>query len=84
MNQSVLFSDGFTYEVDKQAIVLDAQVSGQLIKCFITGIDFSGAPKVYDAFQFDFEEYLTELIEEQGIGLNGSLTVSFSMIGKHF
>ena len=50
--------------------------SGQLIDCFITGVSQNDAQTYYQQNQFDIEEYLIELIENETWDEEGAIRVA--------
>ncbi|MCV2886576.1 DUF1488 domain-containing protein [Aestuariibacter sp. AA17] len=65
MNQSIQIIDGFEYSDRREAIKMTAMNSGQLIHCYITGLQKQDVFAFYKEYQFDIEEILAERISEE-------------------
>lgn len=80
MNQAVQIVDGYVYISEKRALRIEALDHGQLIGCFIEGIEAEHAEGFYRNYQFDIEEVLIALIIEQGANQNGEVWCSAAEI----
>ena len=76
MNQSIQVLDGFTYIDAQQAMRMEAMSAGQLITCYISDIEKAASSAFYDSNQFDIEEALVDLIEDQGWNEQGEVWIS--------
>ena len=76
MNQSVQILDGFSYNKENLAMEIKAFDCGQLVPCFIGDIDEKSADMFYQHHQFDIEESLVDLIEDEQWNENGEVWLS--------
>lgn len=76
MNQSIQVLDGFTYQTAQNVMVLEAISAGQLIKCFIKDISVGDIDLFYSEHQFDLEEKIIDLIDEEDWNEKGEVWFS--------
>jgi hypothetical protein len=63
MNQAIQVLDGCTYINAKAALKIDIMEAGQMLACYICGLDKEGLTSLYNAKQFEIEEIIER---EQG------------------
>lgn len=76
MNQSVQVLDGFTYQTSQNVLVLEAIAAGQLIRCFVEDISVVDIDSFYSEHQFDLEEKIIDLIDEEDWNEKGEVWFS--------
>ena len=76
MNQTVQILDGFSYNQEKLAMEIKAFDGGQLIPCYVADVDEKHAAMFYEHHQFDIEESLVDLIEDEQWNENGEVWIS--------
>ncbi|KXI30004.1 DUF1488 family protein [Paraglaciecola hydrolytica] len=73
MNQAIQILDGAVYKEDKQSLEIQALNSGQLIYCYINGADTKTLLSLYANHQFNIEELLETLIENEQMDNEGQI-----------
>lgn len=73
MNQAIQILDGAEYVADKQALKIQAIALGQLIACYISGDTQLELEKLYIEHQFEIEEQLESLIEDECFDADGDI-----------
>tara|TARA_R110000868_G_scaffold245646_2_gene502260 strand:+ start:1956 stop:2201 length:246 start_codon:yes stop_codon:yes gene_type:complete len=73
VNQSIQILDGAVYAVDKKSLKIEAIFSGQLINCYINGADEETLLSIYASQQFDIEELLEKLIDDECFDSSGDI-----------
>ena len=63
MNQSTQVLDGYVYVPDKEAIKLEVISEGQILLCYIYGIEKKALITLYQSRQFDIEEVIELMVE---------------------
>ena len=63
MNQAVQVLDGCTYIDTKAALKIDIMEAGQMLACYICGLDKQGLASLYNAKQFEIEEIIERELE---------------------
>ncbi|ACH64876.1 conserved hypothetical protein [Aliivibrio fischeri MJ11] len=87
MNQSILFSDDLTVELEKQRVRFSAQQMGSLINCSVSFSwleEESGesichhdkANEVFNQLRFDIEEKAEALIEDEEFNASGDIEIN--------
>lgn len=76
MNQSVQVLDGFTYQTSQNVLVLEAIAAGQLIRSFVEDISVVDIDSFYSEHQFDLEEKIIDLIDEEDWNEKGEVWFS--------
>lgn len=79
MNQLIQIQDGFQYIAADNQLQITAHYGPQQINCYICDVCV-GAERFYQQFQFDIEEALTDLLEQQAWNDNGEVFLSASDI----
>ncbi|GAB2697794.1 hypothetical protein Q4574_19990 [Aliiglaciecola sp. 3_MG-2023] len=78
MNQAIQIIDGFEYDLQYEGLKILAINSGALINCYITEVNQDEAEGFYALHQFDAEEHLSSLIEQERFNHNGDIVLSKS------
>ena len=73
MIQLIQVQDGYELSKDESSIILLAQHSGAVIKCFVHGLSKRDVDAFYQDMQFDLEELLIEKIENEQWDSNGEI-----------
>jgi len=87
MNQSILFSDDLTVELDNQCVRFSAQQMGSLINCSVSFSwleEESGesvcsqekASEIFNQLRFDIEDTAEALIEDEEFNASGEIEIS--------
>lgn len=76
MNQMIQILDGYQYMSETMSMRLVAINGGQPVPCFIKDIDISAAQAFYQEYQFDIEEALVDVIEDEGWNDKGEVWLS--------
>ena len=79
MNQSIQIQDGFEM-TDNNEIIITALHLGSYIRCIVHSYTGKDAEAFYKQYQFDIEETLTELIEQERFEANGDIRLNASDI----
>ncbi|MEP4888689.1 MAG: DUF1488 domain-containing protein [Aliiglaciecola sp.] len=82
MNQAIQIVDGFEYDQQYQGLKILAMNSGALVNCYISEVSFDEAEGFYALHQFDVEEHLISLIEQESFNHNGDIVISKSELLK--
>lgn len=80
MNQAIQILDGAVYFSERQALKIQAIAHGQLIACYISGAGQQQLLKLYAERQFDIEELLETLIDEESFDANGDIHLNYEQI----
>lgn len=80
LNQHIQVIDGFDYIEEKSALKIQSIAGGALINCYVMGINCVDSEKVYQALQFDIEEKIIELIENEDFNSQGEIEISVSQL----
>ena len=75
MNQSIQIQDGFE-TTDNDEIIITALHMGNFIRCVIHSFEGNDAETFYEQYQFDIEEALFELIEQERFEANGDIRLN--------
>jgi hypothetical protein len=73
VNQAIQILDGAVYVEHNQSLKLEALCHGQLITCYINGADKKTLLNLYTSHQFDIEELLESLIEDDEMDDEGKM-----------
>jgi hypothetical protein len=80
VNQAIQILDGASYIAQTQSLRIEALYQGQLIPCFLTGADEQTLLAFYASHQFDIEEHLEAIIEEENFDGNGAVQLTMSQV----
>ena len=80
MNQSIQILDGAVYIANRHALQIQAIAHGQLIACYMSGADQQGLLELYAERQFDIEELLEALIEDECFDADGDIHLSVQQL----
>ena len=80
MNQAIQILDGAVYLADRHALQIQAIVHGQLIACYISGAGQQQLLELYAERQFDIEELLEALIEDECFDADGDIHLSVQQL----
>ncbi|ABO25592.1 DUF1488 domain-containing protein [Shewanella loihica] len=86
MNQSIIFTEQLTWDVQLSAIHFTAQQQGMVIDCYIGQkvLEHLAAEKInnseqalslFEQFRFDIEEQAEKLIEQEAFDVQGHIQV---------
>ncbi len=78
MNQAIQIVDGFEYDERYNGLKIIAINNGALVNCYITEVTQQEAEAFYALHQFDFEEHISLLIEQEEFNQNGDIAFSKS------
>jgi len=97
MNQSILFPDIQTWDIENQAVIFPAQNQGSLIECLVTKSyldqlngcalkDELDIISLFLQYRFDLEEQAELLIEEEEFSPSGQIiiTLETQSLNTHF
>ncbi|MFT5841168.1 MAG: hypothetical protein ACI9UT_003682 [Flavobacteriales bacterium] len=73
MNQTVQVLDGFTYISAKEAIKVDIMFAGQILICYIYGLDKEELTELYNNKQFEIEEIIERELEQDKLNSDGEI-----------
>tara|TARA_R110000744_G_scaffold305604_3_gene413944 strand:+ start:14644 stop:14886 length:243 start_codon:yes stop_codon:yes gene_type:complete len=74
VNQAVQIQDGF--EILDDIMVIKLIVSGLIMHCHVRGIAIGDMDEFYQANQFDLEEIISELVENEQWDENGVIHIN--------
>jgi hypothetical protein len=80
MNQAIQILDGATYISQLESLKIEGLYQGQLITCYLAGGDEKKLLTFYSDHQFDIEERLESLIEQQSFDEDGSIKLNVDQI----
>jgi hypothetical protein len=73
MNQAVQVLDGCAYMDTKEALKIDIMEAGQMLACYICGLDKEGLITLYNTKQFEIEEMIERELEEGNLNSDGEI-----------
>ncbi|MFT4808047.1 MAG: hypothetical protein ACI9LX_001372 [Paraglaciecola sp.] len=73
MNQAVQVLDGCTYIGVKEALKIDIIESGQMLACYVCGLDKEGLMSLYNTKQFEIEEIIERELEQGKLNSDGEI-----------
>jgi hypothetical protein len=73
MNQAVQVLDGCTYIGVKEALKIDIIESGQMLACYVYGLDKEGLMSLYNTKQFEIEEIIERELEQGKLNSDGEI-----------
>jgi hypothetical protein len=73
MNQAVQVLDGCAYMDTKEALKIDIMEAGQMLACYICGLDKEGLTSLYNTKQFEIEEIIERELEQGILNSDGEL-----------
>jgi hypothetical protein len=73
MNQAIQVLDGCTYIHSNKALKVDFTSAGQMLACYIHGLDKEGLTTLYNTKQFEIEELIEEKLVQDKINLDGEI-----------
>lgn len=80
MNQSIQILDGAVYELVTNSLKIEAISAGQIVQCYISGADKETLLSLYANQQFDIEELLERLIEDECFDANGNIHLNSAQL----
>lgn len=78
MNQQIQVIDGFEYDHGKSALKVQCIAFGALIDCYIVEVEFSASHQFYQNNQFDIEEKIINLVENEDFNTQGNVEIHAS------
>ncbi|MFQ3189160.1 MAG: hypothetical protein ACI936_000284 [Paraglaciecola sp.] len=73
MNQAIQVLDGCTYIDEKDALKIDIMESGQMLACYICGLDKEALTSLYYTKQFEIEEIIERELEQGKVNSGGEI-----------
>lgn len=73
MNQSIQVLDGFRYITEKDAIKIDVMAAGQMMACYISGLDEENLISLYRTKQFEIEEIIEQDLSQEKFNVDGEI-----------
>ena len=73
MNQSIQVLDGCIYIDARDALKVDIMESGQMLACYICGLDKEGLISLYNTKQFEIEEIIERELEQGKLNSDGEI-----------
>ena len=80
MNQAIQILDGTTYIAQYKSLQIEAIYQGQLLLCFLSGADKQTLLDFYASHQFDIEECLEAIIEQENFDDNGAVQLTIDQV----
>ncbi|WP_339768413.1 hypothetical protein [uncultured Paraglaciecola sp.] len=78
MNQAVQVQDG--YSQDGETMILQIIVSGLMMQCHINNLVVDDMALFYQHYQFDIEEHINDLVENEDWDVNGIIHINAQII----
>ena len=82
MNQAIQVLDGFTYISVKKAIKVEIMFSGQILACYVCGLDREGLTNLYNSKQFEIEDMIEQKLEQDKINSDGEIWLTAEDVNK--
>jgi hypothetical protein len=73
VNQSIQVLDGCIYIDARDALKVDIMESGQMLACYICGLDKEGLISLYNTKQFEIEEIIERELEQGKLNSDGEI-----------
>jgi hypothetical protein len=83
MNQTIQVLDGCTYIDVKNAIKVDIMAAGQMLACYINGSDEESLTKLYNSKQFEIEEIIEFVFEQDKLNLDGEIWLTANEVSAY-
>lgn len=80
MNQAIQVLDGCTYIDAKEALKVDIMAEGQMLACYICGLDKESLITLYKTKQFELEEIIVRELEQDKVNTNGEVWLTANEI----
>ena len=80
MNQTVQVLDGCTYISSREAIKIDIMEAGQILTCYICGLNKEGLTSLYNTKQFEIEEIIERELEQGKLNSDGEIWLTAEYI----
>ena len=78
MNQAVQVQEG--YSQDDEMMILQIIVSGLMMQCHINNLVVDDMALFYQHYQFDIEEHINDLVENEDWDVNGIIHINAQII----
>tara|TARA_R110000744_G_scaffold253826_1_gene369527 strand:- start:759 stop:1001 length:243 start_codon:yes stop_codon:yes gene_type:complete len=78
VNQAVQVQDG--YSQDGETMILQIIVSGLMMQCHINNLVVDDMALFYQHYQFDIEEHINDLVENEDWDVNGIIHINAQII----
>jgi len=73
VNQSIQVLDGFGYITAKDAIKIEVMAAGQMMACYVTGLDEENLISLYKTKQFEIEEIIEQNLKLEKFNADGEI-----------
>lgn len=83
MNQAVQVIDGCKYVKSKNAVKVDVMALGQMLVCYIGGLDKDSLIKLYYAKQFEIEELIEREVEQDNLNADDELWLTAEQVNGY-
>ena len=83
MNQTIQVLDGCTYIKTKNAMKVDVMFSGQMLVCYIGGLDKETLTKLYNTKQFEIEEIIESKFAQEQLNSDGDLWLTVEEVNAY-
>jgi hypothetical protein len=83
MNQAIQILDGCAYIEEKNAVKVDVMSSGQMLVCYIGGLDKESLIKLYNTKQFEIEELIESKLAEDQLNSDGDLWLTVEQVNAY-
>ncbi|WP_158768193.1 hypothetical protein [Paraglaciecola sp. L1A13] len=78
MNQAVQVQEG--YSQDDEMMILQVIVSGLMMQCHINNLVVDDMALFYQNYQFDIEDHINDLVENEDWDVNGIIHINAQII----
>ena len=83
MNQAIQVLDGCTYINAKKALKIDIMEAGQMLVCYISGLDKKGLALLYSMKQFEIEEIIERELEQGKLNSDGEIWLTAEIVNTY-
>jgi len=83
MNQTIQVLDGCVFIDVKNAVKIDIMASGQVLACYISGIDKDSLVKLYNAKQFEIEEIIESKLAQEQVNADGDIWLTVEEVNAY-
>jgi hypothetical protein len=83
MNQAVQVLDGCTYIAIKEALKVDVIEAGQMLACYICGLNKEGLTSLYNTKQFEIEEIIEHKLLHGQLNLDGEIWLTAEEVSAY-
>jgi hypothetical protein len=83
MNQAFQVLDGCIYVDEKKALKVDVMANGQILACYISGSDKETLTTLYSSKQFEIEEIIEMVLEQDKENVDGEIWLTAEDVSKY-